>query len=40
MVGDDGDRVSGPLEVLAPFFQSENNSKEFPVIDVIVALGR
>ena len=40
MVGDDSDGVCGPLEVLAPFFQSKNNSEEFPVVDVVVTLGR
>ena len=40
MVGDDDDGVCGSLEILAPFFQSENYSKEFPVIDVVVVLGR
>ena len=40
MVGDDRDGVCGSLEILMPFFQSEDYSQEFPVVDVIVALGR
>ena len=40
MVGNDGDRVCGPLEVLAPFLQSEDYSEEFSIVDVVVVLGR
>ena len=39
MVGDNGDGVRGPLEVLAPFFQSQDYCKKFAIIDVVVALG-
>ena len=38
MIGDDGNRVCGFLEILVPFFQSQDYRKEFMVIDVIVVL--
>ena len=40
MVGDDGDRMGGSLDVLFPFFQCEDYSKEFSIIDVVVSFGR
>ena len=40
MVGDDGDRMGGPLDILFPFFQCEDHSKEFLIIDVIILFGR
>ena len=39
MICDDGDRVCGSLEILAPFLQGQDYSEEFPVVDVVVALG-
>ena len=39
MISDDGNWVVGALKILAPFIQSRNNSKEFPVIDVIILFG-
>ena len=40
MIGEDRDRVRSPLQVLFPFSKSEDNSKEFLIIDVVVALGQ
>ena len=40
MIGEDGDRVRSSLQILFPFRESKDNSKEFPIIDVIVALGQ
>ena len=40
MVGDNGDRMRGSLEVLVPLFQGQFYCKEFPIIDIIVVLGR
>ena len=40
MIGEDRDRVRSSLEVLFPLSKSKDNSKEFPIIDVIVALGQ
>ena len=37
MISDDRDRVWGALEVLLPFRECQDDSKEFPVIDVIVS---
>ena len=39
MISEDGDRMRSPLQILFPFSKSEDNSKEFLIIDVIVALG-
>ena len=39
VVSDGGDRMHGPLEILAPFFQCQDYHKKFTVIDVIVLLG-
>ena len=36
MIGDNRDRVGGSLHVMFPFRESKDNSKKFPVIDIIV----
>ena len=38
MISDDGDRVRGALEIMLPFRKGEDDTKEFSVINVIVAL--
>ena len=38
VIGEDRDRVRSPLQVLFPLCKSEDNSKEFPIINVIVSL--
>ena len=40
MVGDDGDRVFSSLQILAPFFKCKNDRKQFPVVNVVISLGR
>ena len=40
MVGDDSDRMRGSLDVLFPFVQCEDDSKEFSIVDVIVPFSR
>ena len=40
MIGDDSDWMGGASKVLLPFIQSQNDSKEFLVIDIIVSFGR
>ena len=40
MIGEDRDRVRSSLEVLFPLSKSKDNSKEFPIIDVVVVLGQ
>ena len=40
MVSDNGDRMRGSLDILFPFFECEDYSKEFAIIDVIVSLSR
>ena len=40
VVSDDGDRMGGSLDILFPFLQCEDYSKEFMIIDVVVLLGR
>ena len=40
MVGDDGDRVRRSLDILSPFCEGKDNSKEFAVIDVVIPFGR
>ena len=40
MVGEDGDGVRSALQVLLPFYKSEDNGKELSIIYVVVALGR
>ena len=32
MVGDDGDRMGGSLDVLLPFLQRKDHSEEFAII--------
>ena len=39
VISDNRDRVWGALEVLLPFREYKDDSKEFPVIDVIVLFG-
>ena len=36
MIGDDGDWMGGPLEVVLPFREGKNDCKKFSIIDVIV----
>ena len=38
MISEDRDRMRSPLQILFPFSKSEDNSKEFLIIDVVVAL--
>lgn len=40
MIGDDGYRMRSFLNILAPFSKNKYNSKEFPIIDVIVLLSK
>ena len=40
MIGEDRDRVRSPVQVLFPLSKSKDNSKEFPIIDVVVMLGQ
>ena len=40
VIGEDGDWVGGASKVLVPLEEGMNNGEEFPVIDVIVTLGR
>ena len=40
VIGEDRDRVRSPLQVLFPLSKSEDNSKEFLIIDVVVVLGQ
>ena len=40
VVGDDGDRMGGSLDILFPFFQCKDYGKEFMIIDVVVPFGR
>ena len=40
MVGEDGDGVRGSLQVLLPFYKSEDDGEELSIIYVVVALGR
>ena len=39
MVGDDGNRVGGSLNILTPFGKGKNDCKEFSVIDIIIMFG-
>ena len=39
MVGDDGNRMCGFLEILIPFLQCQDHCKEFAIIDIVVSLG-
>ena len=36
MISDNRDRVGGSLQGMFPFGESKDNSKKFPVIDIIV----
>ena len=40
MIGEDRNRVRSPLQVLFPLSKSKDNSKEFPIIDVVVVLSQ
>ena len=40
VVGEDLYREGGTVKIVAPGFQGANDRKEFPVIDVVIALGR
>ena len=40
MIGENRDRVRSPLQVLFPLSKSEDNRKEFPIIDVVVTLSQ
>ena len=40
VISEDRDRVRSPLQVLFPLSKSKDNSKEFPIIDVVVALSQ
>ena len=40
MIGEDRDGVRSPLQVLLPLSKSKDNSKEFPIIDVVVFLSQ
>ena len=40
MISEDRDRVRSPLQILFPLSKSEDNSKEFLIIDVVVTLSQ
>ena len=40
MICDNRDGVQDPLKVMFPFGEGEDDGKEFPVVDVIVLLGK
>ena len=40
MICDNGDGVQGLLKVMFPFREGEDDGEEFPIIDVIVLLGK
>ena len=40
MIHDNGDGVWGPLKVMFSFGEGKDDSEEFPVVDVIVPLGK
>ena len=40
MIHDNGDGMWGFLKVMFPFREGKDDSKEFPVVDVIVPLGK
>ena len=40
MISEDRDRVRGPLQVLLPLSEGEDNSEKFPIIDVVVSLNQ
>jgi hypothetical protein len=39
VIGDDGDWMSGTLKILLPFRQSEDNSKKFLIVNIVVSFG-
>ena len=38
VISDNGDRVRGALEIMLPFGEGEDDSKEFSVINIVVVL--
>ena len=40
VVGDDGNRVRGSLNILLPFIECKDDGKEFMIIDIIVSFSR
>ena len=40
MIGEESDRVTGALEVVAPMIQSMDDCKQLVIVDVIVTFGR
>ena len=40
MIRDNRDGVRGLLKVMSPFGKGEDDSEEFPVVDVIVPFGK
>ena len=40
VISDDGDWMGGTLNVLSPFGESKDDCEEFPVIDIVVSVGR
>ena len=36
MISDNRDRIGGSLQIMFPFRESKDNSKKFPIIDIIV----
>ena len=39
VIGEDGDGVRSPLQVLFPFHKSKDNGEEFSIVNVVVAFG-
>ena len=37
MVGKEGDRMVGSLEVVSPVVESMNYSEQFPIVDIVVS---
>ena len=40
MICNNGDGVWGPLKVMFPFGEGKDDGEKFPVVDVIVPLGK
>ena len=40
VIGEDGDGVRSPLQVLFPFHKSEDNGEELSIVNVVVTFGR
>ena len=40
MIGEDGDGVRSPLQVLFPFHKSKDYGEELSIIDIVVVLGQ